>query len=290
MAIVAFIGIIINSLTAYFFMKDKDADLNVKGAYLHMAADALVSLGVAKDQISIRPPTAYATSAHGQVAVDVYKAQDFSPIILPQKPMLPGQSVPPAPGGTGPSLSDLLTLKFGPVTVELPKSVAVKLPIPISAAKKLVIDLKAEVPGDFSFSITLDGLQYVRVAVKAGASYDKDKGFGGSAGLQVELTDTVCQAANPTQLKEKITKAGEKLTKAMNELMAESDNEKRLSKVPDVASALGDMYDAVEKSKASCKKVPRAKFEFGYKGPLGDEPDPNKRQPSYIGGTLTIPF
>jgi cobalt-zinc-cadmium efflux system protein len=29
-----------------FFMKDKDADLNVKGAYLHMAADALVSLGV----------------------------------------------------------------------------------------------------------------------------------------------------------------------------------------------------------------------------------------------------
>ena len=46
MAIVAFVGIIINSLTAYFFMKDKDADLNVKGAYLHMAADALVSLGV----------------------------------------------------------------------------------------------------------------------------------------------------------------------------------------------------------------------------------------------------
>lgn len=46
MAFVAFIGIIINSLTAYFFMKDKDTDLNVKGAYLHMAADALVSLGV----------------------------------------------------------------------------------------------------------------------------------------------------------------------------------------------------------------------------------------------------
>jgi cobalt-zinc-cadmium efflux system protein len=46
MAIVAFVGIIINSVTAYFFMKDKDADLNVKGAYLHMAADALVSLGV----------------------------------------------------------------------------------------------------------------------------------------------------------------------------------------------------------------------------------------------------
>lgn len=46
MAYVAFIGIVINALTAYFFMKDKDTDLNVKGAYLHMAADALVSLGV----------------------------------------------------------------------------------------------------------------------------------------------------------------------------------------------------------------------------------------------------
>ena len=45
-AIVAFIGIIINSITAYLFLKDKELDLNVKSAYLHLAADALVSLGV----------------------------------------------------------------------------------------------------------------------------------------------------------------------------------------------------------------------------------------------------
>ena len=43
---VAFIGIGINALTAYLFVKDKDKDLNVKGAYLHMAIDAIVSLGV----------------------------------------------------------------------------------------------------------------------------------------------------------------------------------------------------------------------------------------------------
>ena len=36
----------INGFTAWLFMKDKDKDLNVKGAYLHMAADALVSVGV----------------------------------------------------------------------------------------------------------------------------------------------------------------------------------------------------------------------------------------------------
>jgi cobalt-zinc-cadmium efflux system protein len=46
MAWVAFIGIGINALTAYLFVKDKDTDLNVKGAYLHMAVDAIVSFGV----------------------------------------------------------------------------------------------------------------------------------------------------------------------------------------------------------------------------------------------------
>jgi cobalt-zinc-cadmium efflux system protein len=46
MAWVAAIGIVINAFTAYLFVKDKDTDLNVKGAYLHMAVDAIVSLGV----------------------------------------------------------------------------------------------------------------------------------------------------------------------------------------------------------------------------------------------------
>jgi len=43
---VAGIGVVINSVTAWFFVSGKDHDLNIRGAYLHMAADALVSLGV----------------------------------------------------------------------------------------------------------------------------------------------------------------------------------------------------------------------------------------------------
>ena len=43
---VAGIGVLINSITAWFFVSGKDHDLNIRGAYLHMAADALVSLGV----------------------------------------------------------------------------------------------------------------------------------------------------------------------------------------------------------------------------------------------------
>ena len=46
MMIVAGIGVVINTLTALLFMKGRDKDLNIKGAFLHMAADAGVSLGV----------------------------------------------------------------------------------------------------------------------------------------------------------------------------------------------------------------------------------------------------
>lgn len=42
-ALVAGIGIVINAFTAYLFMKDKEKDLNVKSAYLHLMSDALVS-------------------------------------------------------------------------------------------------------------------------------------------------------------------------------------------------------------------------------------------------------
>lgn len=44
--IVAGIGILINAATALMFMRGRDSDINVRGAYLHMAADAGVSAGV----------------------------------------------------------------------------------------------------------------------------------------------------------------------------------------------------------------------------------------------------
>ena len=46
MIIVAAIGFVINAVTALLFMKGRKKDLNIKGAFLHMAADAGVSLGV----------------------------------------------------------------------------------------------------------------------------------------------------------------------------------------------------------------------------------------------------
>jgi len=52
--LVAGIGVVINTLTALLFMKGQSKDLNIKGAFLHMAADAGVSLGVVVAGLLIR--------------------------------------------------------------------------------------------------------------------------------------------------------------------------------------------------------------------------------------------
>jgi cobalt-zinc-cadmium efflux system protein len=44
--IVAAVGIVVNGVTAWLFASGRKGDLNVRGAFLHMAADALVSVGV----------------------------------------------------------------------------------------------------------------------------------------------------------------------------------------------------------------------------------------------------
>lgn len=43
---VAGIGVVVNGITALMFIREKNRDLNVKGAYIHMLADAMVSVGV----------------------------------------------------------------------------------------------------------------------------------------------------------------------------------------------------------------------------------------------------
>jgi cobalt-zinc-cadmium efflux system protein len=44
--VVAAVGIVVNGVTAWLFMSGQKGDVNIRGAFLHMAADAAVSLGV----------------------------------------------------------------------------------------------------------------------------------------------------------------------------------------------------------------------------------------------------
>lgn len=52
-SIVAGIGIVINTITALLFLRDKDKDMNIKSAYLHLMSDAIVSLGLVVSGIII---------------------------------------------------------------------------------------------------------------------------------------------------------------------------------------------------------------------------------------------
>lgn len=45
-AIIAGIGIVVNAVSALLFMRNKDKDMNIKSAYLHLMSDAVVSLGI----------------------------------------------------------------------------------------------------------------------------------------------------------------------------------------------------------------------------------------------------
>jgi cobalt-zinc-cadmium efflux system protein len=46
MIVVAAIGVVINGVTAMLFMGGRKHDINIRGAFLHMVADALISVGV----------------------------------------------------------------------------------------------------------------------------------------------------------------------------------------------------------------------------------------------------
>lgn len=52
-AIVAGIGVLINGFSAWLFLAGSKGDLNIRGAYLHMAADAALSLGVVISGLAI---------------------------------------------------------------------------------------------------------------------------------------------------------------------------------------------------------------------------------------------
>lgn len=272
--------------------------------------NTLDGLGVPASKISIDAPYGTSSTSGGVVTAKLYKDRGtlLSPIgpvpvpglrPVPTPGALPAQGQTPAATPGLPSLGDKLSFKFKAGLVEfaleLPKSLTVKLPAKLSPAKELVFELKAETSGTFSFSITYNGLPHIRVGAKSSLNVSKDQGTSGSAGLEIQLTSTVCSADNPEVLKAKILESGEKLKKAGAEFK-QAPEDKKLEKLFDVASAIGDMYDSVDKSSSSCKQVPSATVNIGVQGPISpsdsavNAPDPLKRPATFVGGSVKIPF
>jgi cobalt-zinc-cadmium efflux system protein len=53
-SVVAGVGILVNGFSAWLFMAGSKDDINIRGAYLHMAADAAISLGVLVAGVVVR--------------------------------------------------------------------------------------------------------------------------------------------------------------------------------------------------------------------------------------------
>jgi cobalt-zinc-cadmium efflux system protein len=51
---VAAAGVVLNGVTAWLFMSGREKDLNIRGAFLHMSADAAISAGVVVAGLAIR--------------------------------------------------------------------------------------------------------------------------------------------------------------------------------------------------------------------------------------------
>ena len=73
--VVAAIGILINGVTAWLFASGRDSDLNIRGAYLHMVSDALVSAGVVAAGLVI--------AATGWMWLDPFTSLVVSALIVP---------------------------------------------------------------------------------------------------------------------------------------------------------------------------------------------------------------
>lgn len=52
--IVASIGVLINGISAFLFFKDQKKDINIRGAFIHLLVDALVSVGVVVSGLLIK--------------------------------------------------------------------------------------------------------------------------------------------------------------------------------------------------------------------------------------------
>ena len=86
--VVALVGVVINTATALLFLSGRKKDLNIRGAFLHMAADAAVSAGVAAAGIAIL----MTGRAWIDPAVRLWNYLEIAPAIYPLGKIIPGRS------------------------------------------------------------------------------------------------------------------------------------------------------------------------------------------------------
>jgi hypothetical protein len=213
-----------------------------------------------------------------------------------------GTTPAPSSGGSGLSLpSTTIRFNLGPaaVTVDLPASVAVRLPIPFQGAEGIVISLNAS-PSEFSLRVSVRAGQHVRIIASVSATTSGE----GRAGLSIQTTRTVCRAVDPASARSALQSAGTRLHDAIQAVQtppAPDPNASELAltfapeaRLAEVVAAVAHLKSELDRVEAPCREVPVATFQFGVHGPLTTpEPPTTPGTPppaSYVGGSLTFHF
>ncbi len=211
-------------------------------------------------------------------------------------------SVPaPASGGglSLPSTKIQFNLGAAAVSIDLPASLSVRLPIEFRGARTLVFALNAST-SEFSFSVTINALQHVRIIARASAT----TAGRGAAGLTIQTTRTTCRAMNPAAARSALQAAGTRLRNAIQAVQTPPAPDPDASKLErtfapharlaEVVGAVANVKSTIDRARASCREVPVASFDFGVQGQLTtpDEPaTPGSLPPAtFIGGSLRLHF
>ncbi|MBT0959885.1 eCIS core domain-containing protein [Denitromonas iodatirespirans] len=216
------------------------------------------------------------------------------------QPAAGGAPAPAAGGGLSlPSTTIAFGLGPAAVTIDLPASLAVRLPVPFQGAERVVFALNAS-PSEFSFSVTVNAVPHVRIIARASMTTEGR----GAAGLTVQTTRTVCRAVEPAAARSALEAAGTRLRDAIQAVQtppAPDPEASELSRtfapqarLAEVVAAVANVHSEIERVSAPCREVPVAEFEFGAQGQLtapDTPPTPGTLPPaSFIGGSLRLHF
>ncbi len=229
---------------------------------------------------------------------------------LPALPPAPGPRRAPGPlaapasspgsasgGGLSlPSTTIRFNLGAAAVTVDLPASLAIRLPVPFRGAERVVFSLNASTDA-FSFRATINATQHVRIIANAGIT---TAGVG-SAGLTVQTTRTTCQAVSPAAARSALQSAGTRLRDAIQAVQTPPAPDSDASEISrsfapharyaEVVAAVAHLHSEIERIQAPCREVPVASFNFGVQGQLTTPDDPEDRgAPTFIGGSFRLRF
>jgi hypothetical protein len=215
----------------------------------------------------------------------------------------PATGATPAPASGGglslPSTKIAFNLGAAAVTIDLPASLAVRLPVPFRGAEKVVFSLNAST-SKFSLKVTINALPHVRIIADASATTEGR----GAAGLTLQTTRTTCRAVNAAAARSALQAAGTRLRDAIQAVQTPPAPDPEASepartfaphlRYAEVVGAVANLKSEIDRVGASCREVPVASFNFGVQGDLATPDEP--AQPggtaagTFVGGSLTLHF